>query len=173
MNRVKIENMTSDLLKQFKLFSEPVNVNKVAKKLGIRIDPEDLDNHISGYILMKKGIANIGLNRNHPQVRQRFTIAHEIGHYKLHSYVPLFIDEYKGAIYRSKEIPQNYKMEKEANAFAASLLMPSELISKKLNLLDEILSYDQKVEIMSKDFNVSEQAMDYRLRDLGYYDYGF
>ena len=170
----KIENLSLNLLSEFGLLKCPINLDKLASKLNIRIEYQDLDDEVSGFLVKKESKNIIGVNEYHHPVRQRFTIAHEIGHYKLHVNQPLFIDYYKGSIlYRSNNKPKNYIMEKEANQFAASLLMPKKLIEEQLSKLPEDMDYEDKLYELSQVFKVSKQAMDYRLKSLGYYDYGF
>ena len=76
-------------------------------------------------------------------------------------------------LYRSNTKPNNPLIEKQANFFAAALLMPKVLIKKKVGELKESLPYDDKLIHLADMFQVSNQAMDYRLKSLGYYDYGF
>lgn len=179
----QIENIANNTLIEFNLLKAPIDLEKLAKKLKISIEEQDLDNDISGFLLKKEGNTIIGLNEYHPKVRKRFTIAHEIGHFKLHEVEsPLFVDYfYKGSmlrpkdskIYRSKSNSNNPIMEKEANFFAANLLMPKSLVKTHIEDLNDNLSYDDKLTKLAEIFQVSPMAMDYRLKSLGYYDYGF
>ena len=58
--------------------------------------------------------------------------------------------------------------EREANAFAAALLMPASLIQQQLNLLgDSKYSQARIVSTLTGTFEVSEEAMHYRLLNLG------
>ncbi|MEO9504904.1 MAG: ImmA/IrrE family metallo-endopeptidase [Maribacter dokdonensis] len=152
----------------------PVNVESLAEALSISIEHQDLDDSVSGFLVKKDGRNIIGLNQRHPEVRKRFTISHEIGHFKLHVDTPLFVDFYKGSmLYRTNHKRQDYKMEKEANTFAAALLMPQSLISNEISKMSDDMDYDSKLLLLSQKFEVSQQAMDFRLKTLGHYDYGF
>lgn len=183
INYGKIENKSKDILNDFDLMKVPIDVESLSTKLNILIEEQNLDNDISGFLVKKKNKNIIGLNIMHPEVRQRFTIAHEIGHLTLHTETSLFVDYYKGSMLFQKENKKlyrkdkgnynNYNQEKEANAFAASLLMPKVLIRKELNKLNNDFDYEDIVNKFSRRFKVSSQAMDYRLKSLGYYDYGF
>jgi len=173
MNTATIEAKSIELLKEFGLFKAPVNVVKLTREMGITIEEQDLDDDVSGFLVRKDGADIIGVNKYHPDVRKRFTISHEIGHFKLHVETPLFVDYYKGSKLNRKITGGNYKMEKEANRFAACLLMPKNLILEELAELDEDLEYESKLHSLSKKFEVSTAAMDYRLKALGLYDYGF
>lgn len=180
----QIENIANDTLLKFNLMKAPVNLELLTKKLKIKIENQDLSDDISGFLLKKDNKDIIGVNKNHPQVRRRFTIAHEIGHFKLHDVEsPLFVDYfYRGSMLRTKESEKIYRsthnsnnptMEKQANFFAANVLMPKKLVQNEIEKLNDNLSYDDKLERLADIFEVSMQAMDYRLKSLGYYDYGF
>ncbi|WP_396632752.1 ImmA/IrrE family metallo-endopeptidase [Maribacter sp. R86514] len=173
MASTTIEFKSNALLKEFGLFYVPVNVEKLTRKMGINIDEQDLDDDVSGFLVRKDGADIIGVNKYHPEVRKRFTISHEIGHFKLHVETPLFVDYYKGSKLNRKNSGGDYKMEKEANAFAASLLMPKKLILSEITKLDDDMEYESKLYSLSKKFKVSTAAMDFRLKALGLYDYGF
>lgn len=71
----------------------------------------------------------IFLNKKHPPAKQTFTLAHELGHYFLHSdnKVRFRVDKYD----YDQDTPEALQ-ETEANYFAASLLMPSHLIKPLL-----------------------------------------
>lgn len=170
-----IEKLSEALLINHGLLKTPVKTLKLAKSLGIQVELQDLDDEVSGFLVRKDNKDIIGVNVNHPENRKRFTISHEIGHYMLHiKQQSLFVDYYKGGkLFRKNSNKANYIMEREANQFAASLLMPKKLISKELQKLPDDLDYETKCKQISNRFKVSEQAMDFRLKALGYYDYGF
>ena len=174
MTNKKIEASTVDVLNRFNLMKAPIDVEILAKKLNISIEHQDLDDSVSGFLVKKDGKNIIGLNEHHHAVRKRFTISHEIGHFNLHVDTPLFVDFYKGSmLYRTNHKKQDYKMEKEANSYAAALLMPQVLISTEISKMSDDMDYDTKLLELSRKFEVSQQAMDFRLKTLGYYDYGF
>jgi Zn-dependent peptidase ImmA (M78 family) len=173
MTNRQIEIKSSQLLKEYKLLKAPVNVVLLARQMGIIIEEQGLDDDVSGFLVRKDSSDIIGVNKFHPEVRKRFTISHEIGHYKLHVETPLFVDYYKGSKLNRKSTGGNYIMEKQANRFAACLLMPEKLIHEELVKLDDDLEYESKLNSLSIKFVVSKAAMDYRLKALGLYDYGF
>ncbi len=175
MTNKEIEKLTETLLINHGLFKAPVKTSKLAKSLGIQVELQDLDDEVSGFLVQKNNKDIIGVNENHPISRQRFTISHEIGHYMLHiKHQSLFVDYHKGGkLFRKSSNETNYNWEREANRFAASLLMPNKLISEEIQKLPEDLDYDTKCWKLSNRFKVSEQAMDYRLMALGYSDYGY
>ncbi len=107
--------------------SVPINVDEIAKALSINIvyDFNGIKDDFVGKI--EFGVNNwpvVTLNpiENTYEPRRRFTIAHEIGHYCLHSNQHRrFIDTRKN-MSRTGSYWDTY--EYEANAFAAELLMP-------------------------------------------------
>ena len=64
----------------------PVDVDSVAQSYGIEIRKDDVSDKLSGFLVRstKGGNPIIGVNCKHHPNRQRFTIAHELGHYLLH-----------------------------------------------------------------------------------------
>ena len=114
------------------LQSAPVNVVRLTYDLGMVLyKTGDWPETMSGMIQKdRKGGGKSGysiiVNDKHCEVRRRFTIAHEIGHFVLH---PDLIGDSIGDdwLYRSR-LPSI--REAEANRFAANLLMPNDLIEK-------------------------------------------
>ena len=98
----------------------------------------------------------IYVNRDEPALRQTFTVAHELGHKILH---PDWVatDDYR--VYRRGNQVQD-EHETEANAFAASLLMPRFMMDR---------CYELPVPDISQVFAVSVPAVKARLQHL----YGF
>lgn len=116
----------------------------------------------------------IVINKFEPEYRQRFTIAHEIGHIILNhqgkSYRTNKLEEYSDTIARMNEIA--------ANNFAAQLIMPEKLVKESLRdsinelgySLDQDFSEREIAKIISfsaSQLNVSAQALSYRVDNLG------
>jgi Zn-dependent peptidase ImmA (M78 family) len=118
------------------------------------------------------GSAVIGVNSSHPIQRQRFTIAHEIGHLLLHADEKLHVDKNFPIGLRDatsgKSVNEN---EIEANQFAAALLMPRDLIAEDIKpfIGKDVLLAIRK---LAKKYKVSEQAMSIRLSSLHYVEMG-
>ena len=163
-----IEEKAENLLKEHNLFKAPVNIQNLAKKLGINIEAAKLESEISGFLVIKDQKAFIRYNESENKKRNRFTIAHELGHFILHSnQQPLFIDK-ANVMYRNPDSASGeLTKEREANAFAAALLMPKRLISSELEKIKE----GDKISLLAKRFRVNPQAMSFRLSNLGY-DFG-
>src|SRR5437764_12493286 len=81
------------LLQESQVKTPPVPVERLAKKEGILLCPLPGSDEISGALIRKQGRAIIAVNPAHHENRQRFTIAHELGHYFLHERLEEHIDE--------------------------------------------------------------------------------
>lgn len=166
-----------DRLKDAGEFQAPIPVEKLAKTLNVQViyvDTEDDD--LSGFFYRDplSGKSVIGVNNDHYKTRQRFTIAHEIGHLMLHSFEDLHYDRKgSGGIFRrsAESATGENRDEIEANYFAAELLMPEELIHDKLedSEISDIFerNVDAAIKAMAKEFNVSPHALTIRMAQLG------
>lgn len=138
----------------------PINPGLIAQRLGIEVrsDPSMAE---SGMIEMQPdGRAVISVNSSQFGPRQSFTIAHEIGHYVL--------GHVNTAHRLCRDLASNFStgtfipVEREANKFAAALLMPERLVrfaidERKFTTLASLAAL----------FGVSEVAMRWRLVNLG------
>lgn len=113
--------------------------------------------------------AIIGVNSLHPKSRQRFTIAHELGHLELHETGEIHIDHRFLARRRdgvsSLAIDQD---EIEANNFAAELLMPKFMLENDLAKLQVDYEDEELPRWLADRYKVSLQAMAIRLSNLGF-----
>lgn len=168
--RKKIRDLVATLLKDNGVKEVPVDVEGIAKSLGIEIRKSPTEDDISGFLLRQdEGPAVIGVNILHHPNRQRFTIGHEIGHFVLRHKNGLYVDrsmvKLRSAASSTGEDPE----EVEANRFAAELLMPADFIERDfenapgMDFLD-----DRKMMQIAKRYQVSLQAMTRRLIDLGF-----
>lgn len=166
----KAELEARDIIRRFDITAPPVPVHDIAKYLELDVIGYDLGDDISGTLVIEKGKGFIGYNPTHSKKRQRFTIAHEIGHFVLHhSDNHLFVDKDFLIKYRSANsyTPKELLQEQQANAFSAALLMPEQFIRNELAKLPN-LSEIELIEALSKLFEVSVPAMTYRLNNLNY-----
>jgi Zn-dependent peptidase ImmA (M78 family) len=139
-----------------------IDVDEIARKLGIDVKYHSFSDSISGLFSHTGDRRTIAVNDGHNSHRQRFSIAHEIGHYLLHSEESLHYDTGKlEEIYFRADNVVDYS-ETEANRFAAELLMPAELVRR---CVEEGI---RSVEELASRFDVSPEAMRYRLVNLGY-----
>lgn len=169
-NTELIHNEVDELLAKFKFANPPIPVDEIAKSLKISLMYADLDDEVSGLLIKKANKCYIAINENHHPNRQRFSIAHELGHYKLHMSrdKSFFID--RSVYYRNHAAHSGQNNEEiEANRFAAELLMPKKLVLAVLNQFSHELSDSDLVKVANKFF-VSQQAMKFRLAGLGLID---
>lgn len=93
------------------------------------------------------------INAELPHTRWNFTLAHEIGHWFLHRNM-------RTSFQCTRPWGRTYDpIEREANAFAAELLMPRKLI------LGWIAS-GRDAKKIAREFRVSEEAVKYRIKEL-------
>jgi Zn-dependent peptidase ImmA (M78 family) len=164
----RAEQAAIDLLITQGIDAPPVRVEEIAKMLGVDLRYEPFDGGLSGALYRADdGHAVLGVNNWHAEVRQRFTIAHELGHLTLHR-DELFVD---GVLKRDDESSLAIRShEIEANAFAAELLMPRKFVLTELNkTLSTNATPDPNrlIEHLAGVFDVSEQAMQFKLMNLG------
>lgn len=170
----QIELRASQLATKYGIKSDgSIDVNDIAEKLGLQISEHDLGSNVSGVLYIDKGKGVIGYNKLESEVRRRFTIAHEIGHFLLHRLDnEIFVDHkaFKGsALFRDdKSATGEVRQEREANAFAAALLMPKERVLEEIEKVNFDLADDQEdaIKKLADVFKVSTQAMTYRISNL-------
>ena len=146
------------------LKTAPVNVFSLARNLGLGCYPALLGPNISGMIARKSDNEyRLSYNENDPITRQRFTVAHEIGHFVLQKHlIGDGVDDDRA--YRStlhghyKNTAIGRREETQANAFAANLLMPEKLI-RFLQAGDPGITPEE----LANRLGVSRQAMEIRL----------
>lgn len=127
----------------------PVPVFKIAKSQGFDIEKIEMDKNISAKLYPE--LETISVNSKHPRVRQRFSVAHELGHQLLgHP------DEqsYFGDI----ELIKLY--DSEADEFAGELLVPLDLLKKECEACTDI-------DELRKRFEVSEQVLVIQIKKHG------
>jgi Zn-dependent peptidase ImmA (M78 family) len=168
--RTKAELESQAVLDQCDIIKPPVPVEALARHLGAKISFEPFAGNVSGMLYRDGKRAIIGVNTLHPEVRQRFTVAHEIGHLRLHGKTQVFIDRLVRVDFRDdRSSTATDQQEIQANAFAAALLMPAQFVMSEI--AKRGVGVDDSVHALVGDlanaFNVSEQAMEYRLVNLG------
>lgn len=150
----------------------PINVEKLASTLGLRVQYDTFEDNVSGFLLAKEGTGTIFINKSHHPNRQRFTVAHEIGHFKLHfeSNERLFYDT-KISLYNRAKSPNNATdatlphEEREANIFASHILMPDSLLKKVFLQRPNLVGDESDIAFLAVLFQVSEIAMSIRLNE--------
>jgi Zn-dependent peptidase ImmA (M78 family) len=139
----------------------PVDPFLIARKLGLQVlTDHGMDPGVSGMLVKASGYDDpeILLNGSDSRNRQRFTCAHELGHYNRRARTgdegPWKYIDYRDALASRGNNPD----EVYANQFAAELLMPGELVKKK---------WPDDVSALAYEFGVSADAMTFRLKNLG------
>src|SRR4051812_30183951 len=131
----------------------PVPVEAIAEDLlGLRIVQEPLE--VSGLLYPADRL--IVLNADESLVRRRFTLAHEIGHW-----VCQCLEGTKAPVFcrhQDVAVSADRVLEREANIFAAELLMPPDVVGTL---------YDSSPEGLSERLGVSGLALAWRLYSLG------
>jgi Zn-dependent peptidase ImmA (M78 family) len=160
-----------EVLARLDIKSPPAPVERIAKALGAQVRFAPFDDELSGMVHIKDGLPIIGVNALHHPNRQRFTIAHELGHLELHRDMitaAVHVDKAFPALMRdSNSATGMEKIEIEANQFAAALLMPRGMIKEVLAGRQFDIEDEGPLEELAKKFKVSKQALQYRIRNLG------
>lgn len=144
----------------------PVDLDGLAKALGVELEYAPLDFEISGMVEQidpdSDDYSNyrITINEMDSHNRKRFTLAHEIGHYMLHrDLIGDGLGDTKA--YKTTETGRYHnkrigaKQETEANRFAAMILFPRPYLEKYKK--DEA---NWPLDKLAKAFDVSEQSME-------------
>ena len=168
LSRQAVEARANKLLGSLNIDQIPVPVEKIAKSLGARVRFSPLDDELSGFVFVKNGVPMIGVNSLHHPNRQRYTIAHELGHLELHRQLitsEVHVDK-KFVLMRDPTSASGTELiEIQANQFAAELLMPRTLIEQALDKKEFDIDDDGPIEQLAKKFRVSKQALEYRIRN--------
>jgi Zn-dependent peptidase ImmA (M78 family) len=170
IRRRKIESLVQETLARHQIKHAPVPVEQIAKAQGARIFYQSLDDDVSGFLYRDQAQAVIGVNTHHSPARQKFTTAHELGHLLLHDQEHLHIDRGFRVRLRDDVSSQGTdEAEREANLFAACLLMPKEFLEFDLASEDSVdLLDDDFLQHIARKYGVSGQALVNRLKNLGY-----
>lgn len=164
--RELIEQRAQRLLDAIGIESTPVPVKEVAAHLEIEIEYADLGEGCSGVLVREGGQGKgvIGVNWADHENRQRFTIAHEIGHYILHEDNDAFVDAGYSINFRATTGSGTPRQEREANWFAAALLMPrAQVVAAFQSCEYDPTRDDDDLRALAAQFGVSPQAMAIRL----------
>ncbi len=155
-----LDSKTKDLISAFQT-EAPVRVSSLAKALEVDFKASTLAPGISGEIRPhpeEPGRFLVKINRHDPPRRQRFTAAHELAHFLLHSdQIGNGIED--DVLYRSS---LSDRREAEANRLAADILMPHDLVEELMETA-KALSIDDIPSYLADQFEVSEAAMKIRL----------
>jgi Zn-dependent peptidase ImmA (M78 family) len=131
----------------------PVPVAAIAEDLlGLRVTEVELE--VSGMLI--PAARRVFVNATEPESRRRFTLAHELGHW-----VCQCLEGQIAPIYcRPKDVSTaaDRALEREANVFAAELLMPEPSVRAH---------FAEGIDGLVDRFGVSTEAMAWRLYSFG------
>jgi Zn-dependent peptidase ImmA (M78 family) len=148
-----------EFAKQNGFASFPLEIAKLIQFLNIRIEYEDMDRELSGYIEKRITGWVIGVNKYHSDRRRRFTLAHELGHFLLHKDKIDAGRKTESMLFRDED---SSPIEREANEFASDLLIP------RPEFVDAIRNGVVSIDALSDIFGVSVAAIRYKAHKLGY-----
>lgn len=157
---------------EYKIATPPVRIEELAEAHGAQIARHRFEGPESGFALRDGNRWIIGVNIQTSRRRQRFTIAHELGHLLLHKGRPLTVDQAVLRVDMRNDVSSMATdiQEIQANTFAATLLMPEEMVLNSATTLvrkDGSITRDDLIAKLARTFNVSVEAMSYRLINLG------
>ncbi|MBN2499436.1 MAG: ImmA/IrrE family metallo-endopeptidase [Anaerolineales bacterium] len=151
----------SKVLELAEIINPPTNPLEIAEKINIPVFYWDFPDEVSGIYVPSENKSCIGINQNHPNVRQRFSLAHEIGHFVFPADEEIYLDFIDNDIYSHFYDNDRQKLETKANQFAADLLMPMNWVRNEFHKVGE-----SGLSLLAQKFQVSEQAIWFRLLNL-------
>jgi Zn-dependent peptidase ImmA (M78 family) len=165
----KPKKTPEQVLKESGVTSRPVQLEKILEHYGIRQYSLPANADIFGAIVSEREHVIIAINPNQHPHRQRFTVAHELGHFFCHSNEDTpaqFVDGDFRLHWRNAESSRGVNWrEIEANRFAAALLMPEKLLQGDVDKLGKIDR--EAVQHLASLYKVSKVSMQFRLINLG------
>jgi Zn-dependent peptidase ImmA (M78 family) len=84
MTHEEVEERAEQVLRKTDTYREPVPIEVLAHRLNLTTEAAALGQGVSGMLVAADERGAIAYNSTHTHVRQRVTIAHEIGHFVLH-----------------------------------------------------------------------------------------
>lgn len=174
VRKKKIRSLVQQILGEAGVTKAPVPVEQIARDQGAELRIEGMEasdnSNISGFLYRERDKAIIGVNAAHHPNRRRFTVAHELGHLLLHGPADgIRVDDVhvdRAFHLRSQLSSEGTDpAEREANFFAAELLMPEHFLTTEVQSFDP--ADDAAAKDLAKRYGVSVQAMMIRLSNLG------
>ena len=176
-----IDDAVKVILTKNGVMEPPINVIKIADSMGIKVfSVEFTDPNVKGAIADFKSPMPqfngeqriIAVDKKSYATRKIFTIAHEIGHFVMHCGESN--DFFERDVYESNEEKKNSEdnrnsIEKDADKFAASLVMPKDMFIDFVENSPYYIIRDKQnlVQEICKKFIVAEKAAKKRLKEVG------
>jgi Zn-dependent peptidase ImmA (M78 family) len=169
-----IRKAVETLLREAGVKSPPVPVEKIARLRAAEIRYVSFEGDMSGLLAREGDGYLIGVNALDAKTRQRFTIAHELGHLELGHLEQcgeqeILVDRHFKVMLRDEKSSQaSDPMEIEANAYAAELLMPTSMLIAERELRSSGIDYedDELVQTLAIRYKVSRQPITFRLANM-------
>lgn len=171
MRRPQPEREARDLLARYYVSAPPVPVDDLTKWMGARIAraANTTTGMEVGFLLCDGARTIIGVDSRRSARRQRWVIAHLLGHWLLGADRQLTVDHVV-RLANADSAPAAAPVEEEAvaNAFAAELLMPRKLVDTAVRReLAAAASREVLLRRLAGEFDVSTEAVTWRLLNLG------
>lgn len=150
---VTAERKAQEVIERYGLTEPPVSPGEICRALGIAVRVRPFD-YVAGLFINDDVFPVIVVNSRERRVRQRFTVAHELGHYFLGHGGKSFA-----------EPGGRSRREREAERFAACLLMPEAWVRRYWAIY--AANYENRLSVLADLFRVSPTAFKHRVKELG------
>ncbi len=128
------------LIKRLGITDLPIDPIEIAESFDIMVKSMPADSGVSGMLIRKGNEFCIGYATHiENEGFRRFSIAHEIGHYVLPGHVDAVL-AHEDIHSSNAGFATNDPFEREADIFAASLLMPNDLFTREMKSLGDGLA---------------------------------
>jgi Zn-dependent peptidase ImmA (M78 family) len=154
------------LVAEYGLTVPPIDPEQVAAGLGAIVVRQPGAAELSGMLLRRDGQTVIGVNADMDPARQRFSLAHLVGHLHLHARRPLLLDTAARYSHGMLASMPTDREEAEANRFAAALVAPEGVV-RWMAAEADARTAEQLVDLLTPRFGLTRTAMAYRLISLG------
>ena len=169
----KAADLAEETARALELQQLPIQPLTIAAHEGIKYVGDDfgddfdgrLEYHSQGFLLFYNTKYGAGRSENHLGARVRFSISHELAHYYLPEHRH-FLQRSGLSHYSQAEFHSDRLTEREADTFAASLLMPATLVSPLINQGEASLA---RVQTLAERCRVSLEAAAIRFVRLSHF----
>jgi len=154
----EIDAFANKLRELWHLGNDPISdLSDLLESKGIKVFmiDDDANNNFDGLAALVNNYHIIVISKNWPGDRQRFTLAHELGHLMLEG-----------------KLADNLDEEKASDRFAGAFLLPSEALKEKLGNKRKSLEIGE-LSLIKKEFGVSMQVVFIRASHVKIIDYNY
>jgi transcriptional regulator with XRE-family HTH domain len=159
-HHLKPHGAARELLDNYGITEPPVRLADLARELCIPMISWEFPDSLSALIVeVDESDYVIGVNKTHAKNRRRFSVAHEMAHAVLRHKAGYYLEFFDAAL----GDPPNYRYidEREANGFAAALLMDERW------LREDWARGNRSTSKLAQRYRVSDEAMSFRLMNIG------